>query len=104
MDNISFKRHRFPPDIIRYAVWLYARFNLNYRDGEDLFAERGSDISYESVRRWFLKFDTLVARSTVCILPPSISKRIEGYRWQSFNPPAGNTRAKLISAGVGFGL
>ena len=56
MDTISFKRHRFPPEIIRRAVWLYARFTLSYRDVEDLLAERGLDISYESVRRWFLKF------------------------------------------------
>ena len=56
MDTISFKRHRFQPEIIRRAVWLYARFTLSYRDMEDLLAERGVDISYESVRRWFLKF------------------------------------------------
>ena len=53
MDTISFKRHRFPPDIIRHAVWLYARFALSYRNVEDLLAERGLDISHESVRRWF---------------------------------------------------
>jgi len=52
MRTISFTRHRFPPDIIRHAVWLYARFTLSYRDVEDLLAERGLDISYESVRRW----------------------------------------------------
>ena len=56
MHNISFKRHRFPPEIIRHSVWLYARFTLSYRDVEDLLAERGLDISYETVRRWFLKF------------------------------------------------
>ena len=63
MDTISFKRHRFPPEIIRRAVWLYARFTLNYRDVEDLLAERGLDISYESVRRWFLKFGAPIARN-----------------------------------------
>ena len=56
MDTISFKHHRFPPDIIRHAVWLYARFALSYRDVEDLLAERGLDISYESVRHWFLAY------------------------------------------------
>lgn len=61
MQNISFKRHRFPPEIIRHAVWLYARFTLSYRDIEDLLAERGLDISYETVRRWFLKFGGPVA-------------------------------------------
>ena len=63
MDTISFKRHRFPPGIIRRAVWLYARFTLSYRDVEDLLAERGLDISYESVRRWFLKFGAPIARN-----------------------------------------
>ena len=63
MDTISFKRHRFPPEIIRRAVWLYARFALSYRDVEDLLAERGLDISYESVRRWFLKFGAPIARN-----------------------------------------
>ena len=43
MDSICFKRRRFPPDIIRHAVWLYARFTLSYRDVVDLFAERGLD-------------------------------------------------------------
>jgi putative transposase len=62
MDEICFKRHLFPPDIIRHAVWLYARFTLSYRDVEDLLAERGLDISYESVRRWFLKFGAPIAR------------------------------------------
>ena len=51
MDTMSFKRHRFPPEIIRRAVWLYARFTLSYRDVEDLLAERGLDISYESPTR-----------------------------------------------------
>jgi putative transposase len=44
-----YKRHRFPPAIIRYAVWLYHRFNPSHRDIEDLLAERGIEASYESV-------------------------------------------------------
>jgi len=63
MGNICFKRHRFPPEVIRHAVWLYARFTLSYRDVEDLLAERGLDISYETVRRWFFKFGTPIARN-----------------------------------------
>ena len=63
MRTISFTRHRFPPDIIRHAVWLYSRFTLSYRDVEDLLAERGLDISYESVRRWFLKFGGPIAQN-----------------------------------------
>jgi len=61
MIKLSFKRHRFPPEVIRHSVWLYARFTLSFRDIEDLLAERGLDISYETVRRWFLKFGTPIA-------------------------------------------
>src|SRR3984885_4454914 len=60
--TISFARHQFPPAIIRHAVWLYVRFTLSYRDVEELLAERGLDVSYETVRRWVLKFGPLFAR------------------------------------------
>jgi hypothetical protein len=60
--TISFARHQFPPTIIRHAVWLYVRFTLSYRDVEDLLAERGLDVSYETVRRWALKFGPMFAR------------------------------------------
>jgi len=63
MTPISFKRHRFPPVIIQYAVWLYARFTLSFRDVEEMLAERGIDVSNETVRRWFLKFGRLIARN-----------------------------------------
>jgi putative transposase len=56
MRKISYAGHRFPPEIIRHAVWLYFRFPLSYRDVEDLLSERGIDVSYETVRRWALKF------------------------------------------------
>ena len=51
-----YKRHRFPPEIISYAVWLYYRFNLSHRDIEDLLAERGITVSHESIRLWCNKF------------------------------------------------
>jgi transposase-like protein len=47
--TISFARHQFPPAIIQHAVWLYVRFTLSYRDVEDLLADRGLDVSYETV-------------------------------------------------------
>ena len=56
MIPISFKRHRFSPEIIQHAVWLYSRFTLSFRDVEDLLAERGIEVSNETLRRWFLKF------------------------------------------------
>jgi putative transposase len=61
MNNISYRRHRFPPVIIAHAVWLYYRFTLSYRDIEDLFAERGIDVSYETIRRWCWKFGAAYA-------------------------------------------
>src|SRR5712671_2743248 len=62
MDKLSYHRHRFPSIIIQQAVWLYFRFGLSYRDVEDMLAERGIDVSYETVRRWALKFGTIIAR------------------------------------------
>ena len=55
MKNL-YKRHRFPPSVIQYAVWLYYRFNLSIRDVEDLLAERNITVSYESIRLWINKF------------------------------------------------
>ena len=63
MAMISYRRHRFPPVVIQHAVWLYLRFTLSYRDVEELLAERGLDISYESVRSWVLKFGPAIARA-----------------------------------------
>ena len=62
MDNISYCRHRFPGIVIQQAVWLYFLFALSYRDVEDMLAERGIDVTYETVRRWVLKFGTTIAR------------------------------------------
>ena len=62
MDKLSYRRHRFPAIVIQQAVWLYFRFALSYRDVEDMLAERGIDVSYETVRRWALKFGTIIAR------------------------------------------
>jgi len=56
MQKISYSRHRFPGSIIQHAVWLYFRFPLSFRDVEDMLAERCIDVSYESVRRWSVKF------------------------------------------------
>ena len=58
-----YRRHRFPPEIISYGIWLYHRFSLSYRDIEDLLAERGIIVSYESIRRWCLKFGSRYQRS-----------------------------------------
>jgi putative transposase len=59
---VSYKRHRFPPEIIAYAVWLYFRFPLSLRLVEEMLLERGIVVSYETVRRWALKFGPAYAR------------------------------------------
>jgi putative transposase len=61
MKPVSHKRHRFPPDVIRHAVWLYFRFTLSLRDVEELLAQRGIEVSYETVRCWTRKFGRLYA-------------------------------------------
>jgi transposase-like protein len=62
MTDISYRGHRFPPIVVQHAVWLYLRFTLSYRDVEELLAERGFDVSDETVRRWVLKFGPIIAR------------------------------------------
>lgn len=61
--GISFKRHRFPSQIVAHAVWLYLRFNLSLREVEEMLLERGIDVSYETVRRWIAKFGPQIARN-----------------------------------------
>ncbi len=59
---ISYKRHRFPPQIIAHAVWLYFRFPLSLRLVEEMLLERGIVVSYETIRRWGKKFGPAYAR------------------------------------------
>jgi transposase-like protein len=63
MQPVPYARHRFPPEIIRHVVWLYLRFTLSYRDVEELLAERGIEVSYETARRWVVKFGPMFARN-----------------------------------------
>src|ERR671915_1175834 len=63
MTALSYRRHRFPGLVIWHAVWLYVRFTLSYRDVEELLAERDIETSYETVRRWVLKFGPMFARN-----------------------------------------
>jgi len=67
--QLSFKRHRFPPDVIRQAVWLYFRFTLSLRDVEELLAQRGVDVSYETIRCWTIKFGPQIARNLKRLRP-----------------------------------
>ena len=61
MKKISYSGYRFPPEIIQQAIWLYLRFTLSLRDVEDLLAERGIMVSYETVRRWVSHFGPMIA-------------------------------------------
>jgi transposase-like protein len=62
MKPLSFKRHRFPAEVIRHAVWLYFRFSLSLRDVEEMLAARGIEVRYETIRCWTRKFGPLIAR------------------------------------------
>src|ERR687893_328688 len=63
MPLLSYSGYRFPRDIIQRAVWMYLRFSLSFRDVEELLAERGIVVTYESIRRWVLTFGPAIARS-----------------------------------------
>ena len=69
--NNQYKRYRFPPEIIQYAVWVYYRFNLSHLDIEDLLAERGITVSYEAIRLWCKKIDLKYVRR--------LKKKHQGY-------------------------
>ena len=64
--DISFLGHRFPPQIVAHAVWLYLRFNVSLREVEEMPLERGIDVSYETARRWIAKFEPQIARNLRC--------------------------------------
>lgn len=74
MKKLPSARYRFPPVVIQRAIWLYFRFSLNYRDVEDLLAERGIDVSYETNRFWVLKFGRIYA-AQIKKLRPQVSGR-----------------------------
>ena len=59
----NYHGYRFPPEIISYAVWLYHRFCLSFRDAEDLLAQRGVIVSYEAIRQWCQTFGPAYART-----------------------------------------
>ncbi|EJJ27091.1 transposase [Rhizobium sp. CF142] len=60
--TISYKNHRFPPQIIAHAVWRYFRFLLSLRLVEEMLLERGVVVSYETIRRWGRKFEAAYAK------------------------------------------
>src|SRR5438094_1693340 len=114
MQPMSYARHRFPPVVIRHAVWLYLRFTLSYRDVEDLLAERGLEVSNETIRRWVLKFGPAIARNLRRGRPTppdkwhldemvvSIADPVGSGLIQSLSRPGGNITGLSIAAGSGI--
>ena len=72
MRPLSYAGYRFPPEIIQHAIWLYLRFTLSFRDVEELLAERGIDVSYETIRRWVAVFGPMIARRLRAMRPNRI--------------------------------
>lgn len=64
-----YRRHRFPSEIISHSVWLYFRFNLSYRDVEEMMSVRGVTLTYETIRHWCLKFGQTFANGLRCRSP-----------------------------------
>src|SRR4051795_6601116 len=94
MSPLSYAGYRFPPEIIQRAVWMYLRFSLSFRDVEELLAERGIIVAYESIRRWVLTFGPAIARGLRARRPKphgrwhlnEVFVRIGGrqmYRWRA---------------------
>src|SRR6202047_3720637 len=105
MMELSYRRHRFPPVVIQHAIWLYLRFTLSYRDVEDLLAERGLNVSYETVRRWVLKFGPMIARKLRQRRPrPSdrwhLDEMVRERKMQRFKSAASTQRFLSIHAAV----
>ena len=79
MKKIDYDGYRFPPAIIQQAVWLYFRFTLSFRDVEDLLAERGITVSYETVRRWVNHFGPTIAADLRQRRPSLSVLKIRGF-------------------------
>src|SRR3954470_3313954 len=103
MTSLSYRGHRFPASIIQHAIWLYLRFTLSYRDVEELLAERGLDLSYETIRRWVLKFGPVLARGLrqrrrLChVADPRVGR---SRRWASVQAPATAARHCAIASAL----
>ena len=74
MSQISYHGYRYPPDVIQRAVWLYLRFTLSLRDVEDFLAERGVNVTYETIRCWVDKFGQQIARQIRSARPKPTSR------------------------------
>ena len=96
-DSISYAGCRFPPDVISYAVWLYYRFPLSPRMAEELLAARGIELTYETVRRWSVKFGLGIARR---IRSTALAR---GDKWH-LDEGVSRTQAKACGAVLKMGV
>src|SRR5437667_5001005 len=79
MRPLSYAGYRFPPEIIQHAIWLYLRFTLSFRDVEELLAERGIDVSHETIRRWVAVFGPVIAKRLRAMRPkPHTAWHLDG--------------------------
>ena len=78
-----YHRHRFPPEVISYAVWLYFRFPLSLRMVEEMLAARGICVTYETVRQWAKKFGQASAASSTGFGAPSTRTASFSTSWSS---------------------
>lgn len=95
MKSLSFKRHSFPADVIRHAVWLYFRFSLSFRDVEELLAARGINVSYETIRCWTIKFgpDHQAFEAPPAAAVAAMASRRDGlFDWGQANVPLARGR------------
>ena len=100
MNKISYKGYRFPPEIIQQAIFLYLRFTLSFRDVEDLLAERGIILSYETVRRWVNHFGPMIAADLRRCRPWLFSNSGSGVKLSSDRPcrVQGSLRGRIVSS------
>jgi len=87
MKPLSFKRHRFPPDTICLAVWLYFRLTTSLRDGEEMLAECGIDTTYETVRCWANKFGPAIAAKMPVATPQPDRRRVPELLYSATRRP-----------------
>src|SRR5450631_2479379 len=99
MKQISYAGYRFPPEVIDHAIWLYLRFTLSFRDVEDLLAERGITVSYETIRRWVNHFGLMDSRGlaqTPTQAPQDLAygRSLSENRWPHGLPVASRRRRR----------
>src|SRR3954451_4278885 len=96
---VSYKRHRFPPEIIAHAAWLYIRFPLSLRLVEEMLLERGILVSCETVRRWALKFGPAYARRLRRKTPSCRDVRHLDEAWSRSRARSTGSRGRWIRMG-----